>query len=820
MKIINSFIIRTALRREQVRNIYFLFKKRASLFIALLLLSDLTMAQAPVIFSFSPISAPVGSEVIISGSYFSETPAENIVFFGATQATVSAASESSLHVIVPYGATYEPITVTTNDLTAYSALPFSASVCLAGTIDENTLLPKVTFNSDNFPSAFIVSDIDGDGKPDLAVIYLETGFISFYRNTSTPGEITSTSFATKLDIFTALHTDFFPSIATGDLNSDGKPDLILKSYEALFYILLNTSTSGSISFDTVFTVDAPYNNFSVEVSDLNADGRPDIVTSSSYDDQISVYQNIYSGGEMNASSFSDRIDFETGDYPTAFKIRDIDGDNKPDIVVLDDITNNVSVLRNTSELITISFAGKIDFDAGDSGYMTDVAVGDLDADGKPEIAVQKYVPHTISILKNTSVIGEITTSSFAPPVDFKSGSNLFLAGVTNACIKIGDINGDEKPDLISADYANDKIAILQNISVDGIIDTNSFAPKVDFDADTPWWINVADIDGDGKSEVISTNTGSVGAETHHQMFVYRNVCKLIPALCLVSVDSLSMHNNIYWDNTNYIATDSFIIYRETFSDTYERIGAVSSDSPSMFVDTTEHLYFPFTGNPNSGTYRYKLQLRDTCGGYGDLSPYHNTLFATKIDGTFNWNFYAVEDGSSATEITAYYLYRDDESTGEWNVINAVSATQSTMNDPDYSLYPFASWRIEAAGNIICAPAVIDGKTSGEMDDETAAVAFSNIIRTGNTPVDNIHKNNIFLHISPNPAVNTLYVETAEFQTVLQIDIYSIAGEKMSSFTINASDELQLDISGLPNGMYMINISDNEKSCAGKFIRQQ
>src|SRR5471030_1472542 len=80
------------------------------------------MAQAPTITSFTPASGPVGTSVTITGTNFNATAANNIVFFGATMATVTAASTTSLTVTVPAGATYQPISVLNGAtaLTGYS----------------------------------------------------------------------------------------------------------------------------------------------------------------------------------------------------------------------------------------------------------------------------------------------------------------------------------------------------------------------------------------------------------------------------------------------------------------------------------------------------------------------------------------------------------------------------------------------------------------------------------------------------------------------------------------------------------------------------
>lgn len=66
----------------------------------LLLIINTAEAQ-PTIAGFSPESGPVGTSVTISGTNFNTTPAQDIVFFGATRANVSAATATSLTVTVP-----------------------------------------------------------------------------------------------------------------------------------------------------------------------------------------------------------------------------------------------------------------------------------------------------------------------------------------------------------------------------------------------------------------------------------------------------------------------------------------------------------------------------------------------------------------------------------------------------------------------------------------------------------------------------------------------------------------------------------------------
>src|SRR5688572_25499178 len=74
----------------------------------------------PSITSISPSSGSPETPVVINGTDFSAVPEENTVYFGPVKAVVSSASESQLNVIVPFGATSQPVSVTVDGLTASS----------------------------------------------------------------------------------------------------------------------------------------------------------------------------------------------------------------------------------------------------------------------------------------------------------------------------------------------------------------------------------------------------------------------------------------------------------------------------------------------------------------------------------------------------------------------------------------------------------------------------------------------------------------------------------------------------------------------------
>ena len=88
--------------------------------------SNVLIAQ-PTIISFSPVSGPIGTIDTINGTNFNTIDSNNIVFFGATKASINSSTSTRLIVTVPTGANYQYISVTNlgTNLTGYSFKPFA-----------------------------------------------------------------------------------------------------------------------------------------------------------------------------------------------------------------------------------------------------------------------------------------------------------------------------------------------------------------------------------------------------------------------------------------------------------------------------------------------------------------------------------------------------------------------------------------------------------------------------------------------------------------------------------------------------------------------
>jgi hypothetical protein len=466
-------------------------------FVFTLLSVGLAHAQVPTISSFSPTSGNIGTSVTITGTNFNATPTNNVVFFGATRATVTAATATSVTVTVPTSATYAPITLlnTGTKLAAYSLSNFTPTYSpIKTTITATDFQTKQDFATGTSPFSVAIGDLDGDGKPDLAVANYGLSTVSVYRNTSTSGSIGTGSFDAKVDFATG--TSPF-SVAIGDLDGDGKPDLAVANTNITsntVSVIRNKSTIGSIDFYAKVDFATGLSPYSVAIGDLDGDGKPDLAVVNRSSGTVSVIRNKSTSGSID---FYAKVDFATGGTdpnPRSVAIGDLDGDGKPDLAVANTISNTVSVIRNKSTSGSISFDAKVDFATGTAPYS--VAIGDLDGDGKPDLAVANHNSTTVSVIRNKSTSGSI---DFDAKVDFATGSNPMS-------VAIGDLDGDGKPDLGVINYGSKNVSVIRNKSTSGSID---FYAKVDFATGTaPPSAAIGDLDGDGRPDLAVANFGS------------------------------------------------------------------------------------------------------------------------------------------------------------------------------------------------------------------------------------------------------------------------------------------------------------------------
>jgi hypothetical protein len=352
-----------------------------------------------------------------------------------------------------------------------------------------TFGPRQDSTAGSEPGSLVMADFNGDGKPDGAVVNFGDNTVSVFINT-------------PMTVQQTFAVGSAPdSIAAADLNGDGKPDLVVaNSGDNTVSVLLNTTAPGATtaSFAAQQTFGTGNGPASVTVADVNGDGKPDLVVANQFGNTVSVLLNTTAPGATTLS-FAAQQTFATGNNPAAAAMADVNGDGRPDLIVVNNSDATLSVMLNTTApgASTASFATQQTFATG--SLPNSVAAADFNGDGKPDLVVANVSTKTVSVLLNTTAPGA-TTPSFAVQQTFATGNS------PNS-VAAADINGDGKPDVIVANGAGNTVSVLLNTTAPGAA-TPSFAAQVKFGTGAgPDGLAVADINGDGRPDLIVANGG-------------------------------------------------------------------------------------------------------------------------------------------------------------------------------------------------------------------------------------------------------------------------------------------------------------------------
>jgi len=324
------------------------------------------------------------------------------------------------------------------------------------------------------------------------------------------------------------------------------------------------------------------------------------------------------------------------------------------------------------------------------------------------------------------------------------------------------------------------------------------------------------INTSGNYKVRTTN--SCG-DTINSNYVLINVLTPpTPSICMVTADSLvvndsTRYNIIMWDKTAYNNVDSFIIHREVSTNIYARIGAVVYDSLSLFRDTTRSVG-PANGNPNVGTYRYKLQARDTCGVLGPLSPYHNSIHVNNSSGTFTWNLYDVQ--GQTTPVTNFHLMRDNANNGFWTLVGSVTGTQNTLIDGSYATYVnVANWRVDADG-FVCTPTARYGNNNVQGAIVKSRSNVKNNRTTGNSQLAG---GDLQVAVYPQPASGIVAVDLGSNQTKITLELYNAIGDLVLTENAQNTASVNLNIQSLAAGVYTLVVGTEKGKVVKKLVKE-
>jgi hypothetical protein len=373
-------------------------------------------------------------------------------------------------------------------------------LAIANNVDPNGTVSILTGNGDGTfqavrsfaagaaPVFVTVADLNGDGRPDLALANDSPG--SYFR-----GNPVNVLLGNGDGTFQAAQPyTAGPSpqaVAAADFNGDGIPDLVVANggdYFGLFKgvsILLGMG-DGTFQPAQNYTVDTG-SPASVAVKDFNGDGILDLAVADADSSSSPGRVNILLGN--GDGTFRAGQSYSVGSSPQAVAVGEFNGDGHSDLAVTNTIFGTVSLLLGKGDG---TFRAAINYAAGGqipyTGVVSSVAVRDFNRDGVPDLVVVNYYSVSVMLANGDGTFQMPHT--YAQP---GSGS-----------VAVGDFDGDGILDLAVTGESNQSstVSILLG-NGDG-----TFRQGAIFANGTRLGVNaiaVGDFNGDGKADIVTTN---------------------------------------------------------------------------------------------------------------------------------------------------------------------------------------------------------------------------------------------------------------------------------------------------------------------------
>ena len=333
------------------------------------------------------------------------------------------------------------------------------------------------------PGNVALGEVNKDGKPDLVMVsgsgltvLLGQGDGRFHAAPRGPIKLPDRS----------------TEMLLRDLNGDGNLDLALANHDSYNVMLLFGDGKGGFSLapqSPVIMKEGQHpHTHGLDAGDLNGDGKLDIVSVNSDDNDVSVAFADGKGGFTRAAS-----PFPVGPSPYPSALADLNGDGHLDVIATSS-TRRTPQPGTPAGALTVLFGnGRGDLRGGPVPLRTMspgfVAVADVNGDRKPDLVATHLERRELTILTGDG------KGSFKET----TGSPFDLGHPAWHCA-IADVNGDGKADVAAA--AGDGVRVMLGDGRGGF----QPAPGSPFATGRgSWQLAVGDVNGDGKPDVVTSD---------------------------------------------------------------------------------------------------------------------------------------------------------------------------------------------------------------------------------------------------------------------------------------------------------------------------
>ena len=389
--------------------------------------------------------------------------------------------------------------------------------------DAPLFLPAASYGTGGYnPLSVLVADVNGDGKPDLIVANQCSGS-DFCVGAGAVSVLLSNGDGTfQTPLINASGGSFLNAVAVGDVNADGKPDLIAAngcanigggfcSGEGAVGVLMG---NGDGTFQEALTLaSGGFDNFKsdVAVADVNADGVPDIIVM--HGCATPCNPNLPPQGSVSIllgtgrGTFSPAVSYASGGYfANSLVVADLDGNGHLDVVVANWCDDNGHIGDCTTQApIGVllgngdgTFRPAITYGSGGQGGRA-VVVADVNADGRPDLLTGNCGPGGCGTFQpGRGVVGVLLGNG-----DGTFQSAAAYGGGSYVSIAVADVDGDNTPDVLAANMSC--AAPGGTGCVDVLVGNGdgSLAAPLPYDAGIlPLSIAAADVNGDGAPDAV------------------------------------------------------------------------------------------------------------------------------------------------------------------------------------------------------------------------------------------------------------------------------------------------------------------------------
>ncbi len=329
-------------------------------------------------------------------------------------------------------------------------------------------------------AAIAAADFDGDGDVDLAIANGIANTITVLRNTGAGN-------------FVELHSSpEFPgaqpnSIVAADFDADGDVDLATANVSSDNVQVLRNNGSGNFKPVPAGPEHVGDNPTWLAAADLDRDEDLDLVVTNQDSDDLSILRNKGNGNFSPETRIHDGV----GDGPRRLVIADLNGDLAPDLAIVNSFGSTVTLLRNFG---SGGFGPFSESPIVDASSPSSIVAPDLNGDGKLDLAFTNAGSGTVSVFLGLGR-GRFRERSTSPE-GIGGGSNPFA-------LTAADFDVDGAQDLAVAVSGSDRVAILRNTGAGNLSLTPASPLTV---GDFPLDIAAADVDGDGDLDLATPNS--------------------------------------------------------------------------------------------------------------------------------------------------------------------------------------------------------------------------------------------------------------------------------------------------------------------------